>query len=316
MILRDVVISEIRRISEKLGRPPRRHEISEHSTLITRHDIEKAFGLYSAALEACGFAAFQKRDSAKEQIKQFFERSPEDLIKPQDYKPKDAETFPRVVFIGDLHFPWVSVPHLMQAYQFIETFKPEIVVQVGDIFDFYSFSKFPRSHLVIRPDEEVRLARKMAEEFWESVRRSAPNARLIQILGNHSIRPHKRIIEAAPELEAIVDFNWLFKFEGVETKMDVRTPLQIGSVSVIHGFTNPGQHRAKLLTHVVHGHTHRGGVFHTKNPVTGRHLWELDCGYLGDPSQKCFNYTTVKELNWTRGIGVLTEFGPHFIPFE
>lgn len=314
--IKDKIVQELRRIAHELGRPPKRDELSQHTILITRHDIEKNFGIYTEALKAAGLDKKSERQETKARVDKFFQRGANDLIRPIQAKPLNAERFRRTAIIGDLHFPWASQEHLMLAYQFIDYFKPESVIQMGDIYDFYSYSKFPRSHVVIRPDEEVDLARQMASSFWESIRRMCPKASMTQLVGNHDIRPHKRLIELVPELEALVDLKPLFTFDGVNTIHDSRTPYVQDNVSFIHGFTSPGAHRAKIHTHVVHGHTHRGALYWTKDPQVQRHLFELDVGYLGAPEMKCFNYTPVKELSWTRGMGILNEYGPAFIPFE
>jgi hypothetical protein len=308
------LVSRLKEIASHLGRAPKREELQDYG--VSRHDIEREFGLFTYALQAAGIDKVSSKEKTKQKVESYFTRDIKDLIKVKPALPFDMPKFKRTVIIGDLHLPWVSTEHLMMAYQFIETVKPEVIVQAGDSFDFFSFSKFPRSRINISVQDEVQLGRKMAEEFWKSIQRVAPRARCVQLIGNHDIRPMKRVIESnCPELEVFFNLNKFFEFPGVETFQNPREPFVQDGISFIHGFTSAGKHRAKLQTNVVHGHLHRGQLLYTKMP-DGRFLWELDCGYLGDPSQPCFTYTPVKELNWTRGVGFISEYGPHWIPLE
>jgi hypothetical protein len=191
-------------------------------------------------------------------------------------------------------------------------------VQVGDLMDRYSHSRFPRSHNVYRPEQEDELARKGAEEMWAEVRKAAPRASLFQLLGNHDLRPLKQVLAAYPQME-----KWAEKmlaesmtFEGVKTLHDPREELKLpGNVDVIHGYLGRlGDHRNYTLTNVVHGHTHTGGVVFRQ--VAGRVLWELDCGLAGDMESKALSYTPQKSTKHTLGWGFLDEYGPRFIPLR
>ena len=55
------------------------------------------------------------------------------------------------------------------------------------------------------------------------------------ILGNHDIRPIKKCLELAPELEPFIQFKQFFKFDGVELVEDVREPFKLGDVWFMHG---------------------------------------------------------------------------------
>lgn len=40
----------------------------------------------------------------------------------------------------DMHLPWVDAKKLAQIYTAIEREKPDVVIQLGDLYDFYSHS--------------------------------------------------------------------------------------------------------------------------------------------------------------------------------
>lgn len=213
-----------------------------------------------------------------------------------------------------MHLPWVDAGALSAVYLAIEREKPDVVIQLGDIFDMYAQSKFPRSHDICTPKEEMAEARQGAETFWATCRKvSGRKTRHIQILGNHDARPSKRVAENYPEIASLLGIDHLFKFAGVETVLDSRSELTIDGVIYTHGhYTKHGQHAAYYCRSVVHGHTHRGAVVYQK--LHGRVIWELDCGHLADENSEPLQYMPTKTTKWTLGYGLIDDLGPRFCP--
>lgn len=321
LVLQNQILSELKRLHLNIGRVPTRADVVTQSP-VTKHQIDVAFGTFTEALKAAGLDPKSQRQSAIRRVNQVFTGNINDLVSRTSRPQKGIEDligfgeWPESLYAGDLHAPFWNEDAVQKFIVLVERLAPTLkyIFQVGDAFDFWSFARFARSHLIIRPDEELRLGRKMMEHFWEQVRTAAPKARLIQLLGNHDIRPMKKLIESsAPELEAFIDIKKWFEFDGVETFHDPREPYMLKDVAVHHGHLSPlGAHRINL-GHNIHGHTHRGGYVESK--INGRFLFELDCGYLGDQSKKAFNYTPVKENAWSLGGGFLGRFSGAFIPF-
>lgn len=211
-----------------------------------------------------------------------------------------------------MHLPWVDGLKLKAVYEAIEREKPEIVVQLGDLYDFYSHSKFPRNTDLITSREEICEARQAAEAFWKNVRKSSKRIRCIQILGNHDARPSKRVSERYPEIAHLVGIDDLFRFPGVESVLDTRSELTIEGVIYTHGhFTQHGRHVQYYQKNVVHGHTHRPNV--TYHKVHNKLLWELDCGHLADESCEPLQYQATKTTKWGVGYGIIDDLGPRFV---
>ncbi len=220
----------------------------------------------------------------------------------------------KVLCIPDAHLPWIAVKKLYSILDIIEKEKPDVIMQLGDLFDFFSFSKFARSHDICTPEEEVGEAREFAVKMWENINKLCPRARKIQLLGNHEQRLFKRALERAPEIYSLVQQagGELFKFKNVETINDTRCEMEIEGVVYCHGYlTKLGDHARYLLKPVVHGHSHRGGT-HFFN-LGGKMIWELDCGYLADPFQVPLQYGPTKTTLWTHGFGIVDKLGPRFI---
>lgn len=220
-----------------------------------------------------------------------------------------------LIFIfGDLHFPWHSRSALKAALSRLIELKPTHVVQIGDLYDMLSFSRFARSQNLITPQEERIRGRKFAEEFWCEVRRKAKKAKLYQITGNHDTRPIRQILDKAPEYEEMVSLNTkeLLTFKGVKTIHDPREELYLKGITFIHGHhPKLGDHMMEAHENIVCGHSHRGGIiFH---PWNGKIKWELNAGFLGDKDSKALSYTARKKFSkWTLGWGVVENGVPRF----
>lgn len=315
--LQNAIVAALKSVANDLGRPPTRAEL-EQLRGFKKHQIDITFGTYTAALAAAGFAAFDTRKkSNKKLVQEFFSADLSQLLSKACTPASPLlEPYPNIICIGDMHLPWWHEPTITMLYLILEQEQPDYIIQMGDLYDFFSFGKYPRSHLLIRPDEELRIGRQLAETFWQTVRRICPRAKLVQLIGNHDLRPMKRVLESgSPELEPFFNFKSFFEFEGVHTQHDAREPYRIKEFSFIHGhLSQAGAHRNQLKTHVAHGHTHRGGV--VMNKRDGRHLVEIDCGHVGDASKKVFNYTAVREPSWTRGYAQIKGYCFAFIPLE
>lgn len=305
------LISEVLRLAQELGKTPSRDEFSKN-VKGGRNAVERSFGSYSTFLQAAGLGPYQAPKITNEIFNRDIRRHLE------SYEPreqKEIEPYQRTLFVPDIHFPFAHQKTLEKIYRFAEKEKPEVVVQVGDLYDSYSHSKFPRSHNIFTPREETELARKQAETFWSEIAKAAPDSKKYQLCGNHDARMLKRILEVYPGAEdwIVKMLEELMSFQGVKTILDAREELMLpGEVACIHGFrSQTGQHRDYLMHNVVAGHLHIGNV--SFRQMRGRVLWELNCGLAGDPESKGLSYTPTKITNWTLGWGWLDQYGPRFV---
>ena len=218
----------------------------------------------------------------------------------------------KVLAIPDLHMPWHM--DLSPIYKIIKKLKPDVIIQLGDLYDLFSYSKFARSLDVLTPEEEMFQGVKAATMMWKQICKLSPRSRKIQLRGNHDIRIMKRAIERAPELSHILDKHQgdLWRFKGVETVMCDKTGVVIEDVLYVHGWlTTLGQHMRSLGVSVVHGHSHRSGMI--QNTLLGKQLFELDCGYWADPNVVPLKYGVGPHMNWIHCIGWVDVYGPRII---
>lgn len=299
------IVSDLKRLHKELGRAPSCHEYYKQGNF-TQHSVRKEFRLFSNALNAAGLT------NKKEKTINKIERP--QLKLPQNELSLHSDRKLKVFCIPDMHLPWVCFESLKIIYERIEIEKPDIVIQLGDLYDFYAHSKYARSHDLCTPAEEIFEAYEMAKEFWKHIKKiTKRNCRLIQLAGNHTDRIIKRVLEKYPELLCLVDVSKLFKFDDVEIILDSRKELEIEGVVYIHGYlTKIGDHCKHILKPVVHAHTHKAGTLFLQ---TSRGLlWELDCGFIANQEAFPLQYTSTKTTHWVKANGIVDKFGPKICP--
>jgi len=308
------LVSQLKDLALELGRTPTKPEFC--GKIAGGHYKVTKLGGYNVLVKAAGLEP-NGNQSQKIDNTIFIKNLATHL---EQYEPKTPpstckETFPRIAVISDIHWPFASQKVLDQFYRFIEKHQPEYVIINGDAWDMFSHSKYPRSHNVFTPEVEHQLSREANEVFWQEVKKAVKDAKCFQLLGNHDIRPLRRILEVYPVAEDWISsmLKKLFNFEGVKTIHDVRQELILpGNIAVHHGYRSKlGDHRDYMLQNAIIGHTHLGGV--TFRRLRGEVLWELNSGVAGDPESKGLSYTPQKITHWTPGFGWVDEYGPRFI---
>lgn len=227
----------------------------------------------------------------------------------------------KILVIGDIHFPFANVPKLQQIYKAIEKEKPQVVLQVGDLADQYSYSRYNKKVGFIKPEKEMQLFKEQATKFWSTVQQLAPKAKCYQLIGNHDERLAKRIGDKLPEAKHIIDdyIKFMFTFPNVTTMASERDELKIDGIMFIHGYLSKlGDHAKKNLMSVVVGHSHRAGLAFFKH--RGKILWELNVGHVANEKALPLQYGQQKFKDWTVGYGLLKKVNglwqPQFVPLE
>lgn len=312
------LIAAVKDLALELERVPTKTEILTRVPA-AQYRIAKYFGNYSVLLAAAGLESYAERRKGptRQEIQTILHQDVSEVVAQhapaprQITLPKDFET---ILVIGDCHFPFVNKDALKQVYEFAAETQPAHIVQMGDLYDLYAHSRFPRSLNTYSPDKEIELARFGAQEMWDTLAKVSPRSKRHLLTGNHDIRPLKKILMAAPELESIVrrGIEPYFQFENVATVTDPRTEYDIQGIKFLHGYlTQAGAHRDFLQANTVSAHTHRGSV--TYRPLANRILWELNAGFVGDETAKALSYTAQRTTGWTVGFGYIDRHGPRFI---
>ncbi len=222
--------------------------------------------------------------------------------------------FPLTMILGDVHAPWILWRSADEVVNAVRRLKPKIFVQIGDLYDFYSWGRFPRTSNLITPENEMKQGHKDACLLWERIRKASPRTKRFQLKGNHDDRPLKQILAKAPEFEALLSVNPMFDFDGVETISSSRDELIIKDVCFMHGYRSKlGDHARHNRMKTVCGHSHTGGVVYLRE---GRKtIWELNAGFIANPHSRPLGYTSQRRFShWTQGYGVIDDVGPRFVP--
>lgn len=320
-------VQAIQACASEVGHAPSKREFTAwgkgpHHSSVIRH-----FKTWSAAIIAAGLTPNEetqkkKTSAPKLELVKDPDQVQEIIRETTQRKIIQLNKYKKILCIGDIHFPYVDQNALSMVYAIAEKEQPDIIVQVGDLFDCYAQSKFPKSLNIFTPQAEWDLARKMAIDFWKKIREMCPKAECFQILGNHDIRASLRIEEAAPAVAHLIKepLRAAFTFEGVTTIHDPTEELFIENIMFVHGHYTSGisKHMEYARMNVVHGHTHKATIVYKPFWDQNRNqtmLWEMDVGYLGDPWSKALSYRSQKIHNWTVGVGIVDNYGPRWIPF-
>lgn len=312
------LVAEIKELALEIETTPTR-TLAEAKIRGFRGRLDRSFGgSFATLLSAAGFESYGERRSVKRVSREeLFGANIEQAL--ESHKPRVIESsgndFKPILAIGDTHFPFAHQPTLDKIYRFAEKEQPAFIVQLGDLQDQFSHSRFPASRNYYKPDEEMEMGRKQASEFWSGLKNSCPSAQCYQITGNHDLRALKSVLQNAPSLESLVRESLvkLYEFGGVTTIHDYREELVIQDVMFHHGYMNrTGQQRDLVMQNLVSGHTHRGEVSY--RALKDKTIWHLNAGFVGDSESKAMTYTPQKTTGWTLGWGWIDSYGPRFIP--
>ena len=214
----------------------------------------------------------------------------------------------KVLAIPDQHHPWACREALAWTVAIAKELKPDAIVNLGDALDLYSLSRYPRSHNLHTPAEEMRIGLEGYRAHWLALRAAAPRARCYLLDSNHGDRLHKRIIERLPEVESLIGNP--FSAPGVQC---VERQVLDG-VLYEHGFrSKPEEHGKKNLQSTVHGHLH-SATLHRFN-LAGRSRFNLNCGWLGDTTAPVFRYRQAAVDDWTLACGIVRDGEPELKVF-
>lgn len=313
------LVSKLKELAVELGRTPYRDEFLK-LTGLTRHNLEVAIGGWTPLVKASGLGK-EEKVNRKLQIKQHLERIVERELKEPIKKttrnlwtPELKDNY-RIVVTGDLHSPCISEEALTGLYSLVEQYQPTMIASCGDAFDMFSQSRFAKTLNWMTPKAEYEAAREQLGKMWETLKKISPNSRLLQISGNHSARPMRRVLDVAPDLEHFIDMDKIIGFEGVETIVDPRAIVMLApDVELTHGdHTSRALNYALERNHnIVHGHDHKG----TCSRVTtssGKQLWVASAGHMADLNTVPMQYTMKEKPNWQRGVTLIDPLGPRFI---
>lgn len=228
----------------------------------------------------------------------------------------------KIIAVGDLHAPYLNKNYLSKAISRIKKEKPDVVIQLGDLFDQYMFGRFDKNLDFINPKKELLKAIDCGKDFWDRVRVASPLSEKHQLLGNHDMRILKKTAKVFPEAYHIIKerHNNMYKFKGVHTAKTDRDFLEYDGVIYCHGWMS--SHINHFKQSVIRAHDHKvwGRIVGDNNEVFGGIIWkkgffhnrcdstmfEISAGMFADEKLIPFHYINSNRSNWQPAITITT----------
>lgn len=192
----------------------------------------------------------------------------------------------RILVWPDIHYPQHSVKAVDEALHFAKLYKPDIFVQLGDMFTANSVSSHdpnPRKHLRWVDERAESL-----NELDKLVKVLGPKCEKHITLGNHEDMLRRYIWRRAAALDGLIDIGDSFGLRERNFKVTpYRHLLKIGKVHFNHDIGGAGGNAAekalqKVQGNIIQGHNHRAKVVYETN-ARGKAHFGCSAGWLGDP---------------------------------
>jgi len=242
---------------------------------------------------------------------------------PSKYLPREQVTMPHsdtlltalttdpskmvtTVWSGDYHNPYQDPVIVSLFEQFLKDLQPDIEFLNGDLNDMYQLSKFDKNPSRMN---ELQKDLNVTKDMIKRHRSILPNARMIEIDGNHDDRLRRHLWAKDPAMASLDDMRigHLLGLDDNEVEqVGYERGLLINNlfigihgdlVSVHSGYTAKRM-REKHGGSGIHNHTHRGGS-HYKTDRTGIYgWWENFCMCDLHPDY-------VQNPNWQQGFSVI-----------
>lgn len=213
----------------------------------------------------------------------------------------------KIHLVPDLHYVYARddvVTHILDLCK-----GSDVIIQIGDAVDAYPISSFDRNPLRRETIYDEALAYRKG--FLEPARRMNPEARIIQIEGNHEQRLTKYLWKKAPELAGNPDLTWrrMMGLDELGVEWHGRGGLLIAGLRVKHGdvaVQGAGlSARREMENHRwsgISGHTHRYGVARRTDKEGNRTEW-WEIGHACDEQQ--VEYGDCFDWNLSAGLTVI-----------
>lgn len=219
----------------------------------------------------------------------------------------------KVAVLGDLHQPWVLWPLIKRFAKWLDSYQPDLIVQVGDFIDGYNWSRFQKHQDAPSPDDEWSMVKASTAKLQAML---PSNLRMHIQEGNHDRRLQLRAMEAQLPGQLVRPLREQFPYGNWEFHVHAR-PLVIDGVAYIHGDEVSGEGTAKSAAvgrSTVHGHEHaKAGIDYA---VTfDRQHWTMNVGCCLDGEAIAARYARKSIVRSWLGWGAVTNGRPELYPW-
>lgn len=218
-----------------------------------------------------------------------------------------AKRLESILVVPDTHAPF----HDQRAWDLMikvgKALKPDHIVHIGDLIDFYSISKFTKDpSRKLSVDSEIKVARTLLDDL-DSL--GASNKHLL--MGNHDDRFQRYLFERAPELVGIEELSLPYLLGLKKRGWDwtrYRDDYKLGKAFFTHdaGFYGVNALKStyqRYQHNVIFGHSHRFDSLQRGNAIGERHF-AGQFGWLGDFKAVDYTYRAQATSDWAHGFGI------------
>lgn len=220
----------------------------------------------------------------------------------------------KIAVLPDIHCPFHDKKAVNLAIQVIKDFEPDILVQIGDLADFYALSAHRKN-----PSKSKGFLHELNQvlALMDELDDLAP--RKIFTEGNHCNRLQRYLFDRAPDLYGYFDIKMALQLDerGWEY-YPYQEVVEVGKVSFVHdlGFAGVNGTRQTLQAYpgdLIYGHTHRFNCYTGGNLKKQTYTcWNI--GWLGDPAQIDYLPSVKVKQDWVKGF-MLLELTPDGYPY-
>lgn len=220
----------------------------------------------------------------------------------------------KLAVLSDIHVPYHSIEALTAAFDKISDEKPDAILLNGDIVDFYGLSRFMKDPRKRSLAHELKALNELLDVF------AGFNSKLIYKLGNHDERFQVYLMQKAPELLGIPEFELDHLLRAKDRGMDIvgdKRIVKANKLNIIHGHEYPSVFSPvniarglymKGKVSAMQGHNHAVSE-HTETDMNGEIVttWSVGCLCELNPAYMPLN-------KWSHGMAIidLSENGKDF----
>ncbi len=225
---------------------------------------------------------------------------------------KNRET--RYVQINDLHFP--DSIDLTGIFQFVKDFKPDYILEVGDIIQNTPFSHWERAvpgQFKQLPDPQE-YYEECIEGYYKPMREAADGAKRVHWIGNHEFWSQRAVMQI-PEGQGYWEIWNNIGQDLVDLWVPSKKLANLGKLHFLHGdykaskSTHAKQMLMMFLRNIRYGHWHDISEASYSSPVDQKERWTArSCGCLQKLNP---NFMENQPHNWIHAFsyGVVTPSG-------
>jgi len=208
----------------------------------------------------------------------------------------------KILFVPDSHHPYVDQRAWNLMMKSAQDLKPEIIVCIGDLGDFFSVSSFDKSpRRALQLDKEIKSVNNALDELD-----NLGAKKKIFCEGNHEDRLRRYLQNKAPELFEFIDINSLLHLNKRKWKhIKYKESTRLGKLFITHDIGSATRYNVYRVLDtfqhsVVTGHTHRFAYIVEGN-AAGEYMISAQFGWLGDLSQVDYLHQIRAKKDWSLG---------------